>query len=278
MSNTIIPFKEEASITPLFPHQKPESYHKWLATIADLLSRAIETEGAVTPSGFSLSVLDSVPQDKYHMLVSALCGQSQKQKFQAAVIRWNVGWMLNDLARKTGKPIEDVIGDDVLCRASGLTYKTLSDWARIARNTPPNLLVPGCSWAVIQAWGEVRRPTEPWLLAEFHAKREESFKRYSADPAGATCKNARKEAKDAANIGKPEADKHLSPKDRLLVWGTLLRKLRYVNEMGDAHVADVGFQTRGDLVNAIEAAETDLVNLRIIPQNATLDVPLSDHE
>jgi len=238
-----------------------ESYTKFSSQIATLASSVSGLEAGITVTGGVL--LDVSPEVTNQGLAEAIVklGEYDKRsQFQQCVVRYNIGRMILELAARMEQSTDEAIDDSGIAAHLGLEIKTLSNWARVARNCPPSLLIPGISWSHLTAI-DIKLPDDTSKVVEIRGIQERLLKEAAENPIENTSSATRKKMTEA--IGKVDPNRE-PPPDRfqcLLVYALLLRKLRYVDETQDNSV------DRVDLVNDLEAAENTCILLQIIPSS-----------
>lgn len=252
------------------PHQDTAAYESWITN----LSKAVEKQSGVPDgvrllNGTTLEFGEQVSDAAIANITVMLGIETQKNEFKNSLLRWNMGHAILTLAARSNKDLIEIIDDFKLDSRMGLDAKTLYNWSNIARKTPPRLLKPGVSWAVIQALAEPKLPEDqPEAMAKILSEKEKIVEDLSSDPASATYREAKKRI-DKLLVD--EGQKPEPPPDRiqlLQIYACLLRKLRFVTESGDTQEAleEVGYKERSNLIDGIEAAETSCLNLKLIPE------------
>jgi hypothetical protein len=243
------------------PHVQLETYHRFGTQIASMMSGvAGMPEGITLQDGVLLDVSPEVTDQGIAEVAVKLGEYDMKHSFQQVLVRYNFGRMIMELSARMEKSIDEVIDDTGIAGRLGLEVKTLSNWTRVARNCPPQLLIPGITWSHLTAV-DVRLPEDTTKVVEIRAIQESLLREAAENPVERTCQETRKRMHEALE---DKGHKPAPPPDRfeiLLKYALMLRKLRVMDETGDES------QVRLDLVDAIEASEHQLINLGVISES-----------
>ena len=251
------------------PHQSTDAYQSWITNLQTAAQKQSGLPDGVTLKEGALEFAEQVPDAAIANIAVMMGIETQKNEFKNSLLRWNLGYAILVLARRSNKEQMEVIEDFKLDSRMGLDAKTLYNWSNVARKTPPRLLKPGVSWAVIQALAEPKMPEDdPEAMARILDEKEKIVQDLSSDPASSTYRDAKKRVE---KLLVDQGQKPRPPPDRLQmlqIYACLLRKLRFVTESGDTQesLEAVGYRERQGLVDGIEAAETSCLNLRLIPE------------
>lgn len=252
------------------PHQNTEAYTSWITNLQNAAQKQSGLPNGVTlRDGATLEFSEEVSDANIANIAVMLGVETQKNEFKNSLLRWNLGYAILILSRRSNKEQMEVIADFKLEERMGLEAKTLYNWSNVARKTHPKLLLPGVSWAVLTALAEPRLPEDdPEAMARILDEKEKIVQDLSADPSSSTFREAKKRM-DKLLVD--EGKKPEPPPDRvqlLQIYACLLRKLRFVTESGDTEesLEQVGYKERQGLVDGIEAAETSCLNLKLIPE------------
>ena len=237
-----------------------EAYTKFSSQIAALASNASGFEAGITVTdGILLDVAPEVSNQGIAEVIVKLGEYDRRSLFQQCVVRYNTGRMILELAARLEQSPDEVIDDTGIAARLGLEVKTLSNWARVAKNCPPSLLIPGVSWSHLVAV-DVRLPEDTTKVVEIRAIQESLLREAAENPVERTCQETRKRMHEALE---DKGHKPAPPPDKfeiLLKYALMLRKLRVMDETGDSS------KVRMDLVDAIEASENQLILLGVISE------------
>jgi hypothetical protein len=251
-------------------HQEPTSYQSWITNLQNAAQKQSGLpEGITLRNGTSLEFAEEVPDEAITNITVMMGVETQKNEFKNSLLRWNIGHAILVLAKRSNKEQMEIVQDYKLAERTGLDSKTLYNWSNVARKTPPRLLKPGVSWAVIQALAEPRMPEDdPERMALLMDEKEKIVTDLTQDPSSSTYRDAKKRIE---KMMVDQGEKPQPPPDRLQmlqIYACLLRKLRFVDESGSTpeSLEAVGYKERQGLVDGIEAAEVSCLNLRLIPE------------
>lgn len=239
-----------------------ETYTKFSSQIATLASSVSGLEAGITVTdGLLLDVSPEVSNQGIAEAIVKLGEYDRRSLFQQCVVRYNTGRMILELAARLKQSPDEVIDDTGIAARLGLEIKTLSNWARVARNCPPSLLVPGIAWSHLVAV-DIRLPDDTNKIVEIRGIQEKLLKEAADNPIENTAGETRKKMTESMGKVDPNREPPVDKFQCLLVYALLLRKLRYVDETQDTSV------DRMDLIGDLESSENTCINLGIIPNNA----------
>jgi hypothetical protein len=248
-------------------HTQLAPYETWSKSMADALCKSLElNSGDITfTDDFVLDIKETVPDAKLLDIAVRLGGRDAQLRFHSAIIRYNIGRMILELSARTGQTEDYVIIELGLANRTGLSVKTLINYAGTASRLPPNLLRPGICWTAMKIMGDIRLPEDPKLLTELRSEQERVLNLAASSPEECNTAFVKREMNGVLEKLGMVKKKEPSGQQILLAYAMLLRKLRYIEETGSSFEA-LGFKDRAALVDQIEACENSLVNMGLIPE------------
>ena len=206
------------------PHQSTDAYQSWITNLQTAAQKQSGLPDGVTLKEGALEFAEQVPDAAIANIAVMMGIETQKNEFKNSLLRWNLGYAILVLARRSNKEQMEVIEDFKLDSRMGLDAKTLYNWSNVARKTPPRLLKPGVSWAVIQALAEPKMPEDdPEAMARILDEKEKIVQDLSSDPASSTYRDAKKRVE---KLLVDQGQKPQPPPDRLQmlqIYACLLR-------------------------------------------------------
>ena len=252
------------------PHQQLVTYQPWISGIAASAAKNLGLpDGITVQDGVFLSIDDSVPVEKISEMIVSFVNFGCKQKHQEAIIRINLSRAILEIAAREKITESEAIDNHNLCDRTGLTLKTLLNWAGIAKKVSADMLLPGVTWSQLRGVASVNLPEDPKQVFEIREEQRRILEDASANPHECGESYVKQEmGKVLEKMGIVEPPKP-GGTELLLRYAVLLRKLRYVEETGCVWQA-VGEMDRGSVVDKIADLEASLVNMEIL--SATVEI------
>lgn len=242
----------------------------WIAGTAASINKFLDMPDAVTIDGYVLNFSDDVPPEKLFDISVKLFHMDKHLIFRRAVMRYNIGRLILEICARTKQTEDQVIIDCGLCERTGLSVKTLCNWAGVCSRLPHHFLKPGVSWTTLATMGDCRLPDDPKKLLELRKEQERILDLAAAKPHEYSSQDVKRELKECLiKLGMKDEDPGPSPSAIILEYAILMRKLRFMEESGLDDYSAIGFGSRAEIVNAIADRENSLINMEIL--SATVD-------
>jgi len=234
----------------------PSTLPSLAATLATTLSE--QCRMSITASGNTIAIPDDASDGEMQHLIARLGVMQGGTEKMDAMLRYNIGRTIMHVAASgpVRRDLDDVIEELNLESILKKTAKTLGNWAYVARTIPPEEL-RAVSWTVLSE-AAAKVPSEPDKALEWREKRQELLAEAEEHPEAMTAKKARERIK--------EMQAELCPKERSVRESTQELMLRFVKLSRLSSVAhsgqlrEIGIDSRGVLMEHIEAIDNELVN------------------